>query len=262
MADTAASVPPPVTASDPVTPPVGLSRNVVTELVGTVILMLAGPGLIVLSEGRASDLAIAFSFGAGLAVAIGVIGAVANPAFTLALLFVREISIRDAIGDWIGQVTGGVIGAAVIWGINDQTRAPIGSNGWDQGGFSELGSVVAAELVFTIVIVIVLLSSISQGLSTTSIAGFTGLSYAIGMLVLGGIDGGGMNPARSLGSAIFSDTDPNALGQVWIFVVVPLVAAIAAVFVWLLIDDAEIDDTIFDETLIDDMQNAATGDTD
>ncbi len=262
MADTASSFPPSADATAPVESSSGLSRNVATELVGTLILMLAGPGLVVLSDGKASDLAVALSFGAGLAVAIGVIGAVANPAFTLALLFVREISIRDAVGDWIGQVAGGVIGAAVIWGINDQTRTSLGANGWDRGGYSELGSVLAAELMFTLVVVIVLLSSISQGLSTASIAAFTGLTYAIGMLVLSGIDGGGMNPARSLGSAIFSDTDPNALGQVWVFVLIPMGAAVAAVFVWLLIDDAEIDDTIFDETFIDDMQNAATGDTD
>ncbi|BAN00806.1 MIP/aquaporin family protein [Ilumatobacter coccineus] len=262
MADDAASFPPPTGASGTTPAPAGLSRNVVTELVGTLVLMLAGPGLIVLSNGQASDLAVALSFGAGLAVAIGVIGAVANPAFTLALLVVREISIRDAVGDWIGQIAGGILGAAVVWGINDQTRSSLGANGWDRSGFRELGSVMAAELVFTIIVVVVLLSSISQGLSKASIAAFTGLAYAIGHLVLGGIDGGGMNPARSLGSAIFSDNDPNALGQVWVFIVVPLVAAVAAVFVWLMIDDAEIDDTIFDDTFVDDLQNAATGDTD
>lgn len=234
----------------------------VTELVGTLIVMLAGPGLIVLSDGKAADLTVALSFGAGLAIAIGVIGAVANPAFTLALLFVREISPRDALGDWIGQFAGGILGAAAIWGINDQTRSSVGANGWDRSGFNEIGSVIAAELVFTIVLVTVLLSAISQGLSKASIAGFTGLAYAIGHMVLLGIDGGGMNPARSLGSAIFSDNDPSALGQVVVFIIVPMLAAIAAVFVWLLIDDAEVDDTIFDETFIDDMQNAATGDAD
>lgn len=262
MADDSSSLPPPTTASEGAPVPAGLSRNVVTELVGTLIVMLAGPGLIVLSDGKATDLAVALSFGAGLAIAIGVIGAVANPAFTLALLFVREISLRDAVGDWAGQFAGGIVGAAAIWGINDQTRSSIGSNGWDRSGFSELGSVIAAELVFTIIVVIVLLSAVSQGLSKASIAGFTGLAYAIGHLVLLGIDGGGMNPARSLGSAVFSDTDPNALGQVAVFVIVPMLAAVAAVFVWLLIDDAEVDDTIFDETFLDDMQNAATGDPD
>ena len=94
-----------------------------------------------------------------------------------------------------------------------------------------------------------------------SIAAFTGGTYAVGMLVLRGIDGGGLNPARSIGSALFSDTDPNAIGQLWVFVVVPLVASLAAVFIWLAIDDADIDDTMFDETMLDDAQNLITGDT-
>ena len=94
-----------------------------------------------------------------------------------------------------------------------------------------------------------------------AIATFTGGMYGVGMLVLRSIDGGGLNPARSIGSAIFSDTDPNALSQVWVFVLVPLVAALAAVFVWLAIDDADIDDTVFDETILDDAQNLVTGDT-
>ncbi len=240
----------------------GVGRNVATELVGTVIVMLAGPGVLVLTDGRVGDLAAALSFGAGLAIAIGVIGAVANPAFTTGLLIVREISLREAVGDWIGQVLGAIAGAAMIWGINDQTRVAIGSNGWDRGPFSELGSVVAAELVFSVVLVVVLLSSVSTGLSTAATAAFTGLAYAVAHLVLFTIDGGGLNPARSIGSAIFSDTDPNALGQVWVFVVVPLVGAVIAVFVWLVVDEAEIDDTVFDETFLDDAQNALTGDAD
>ena len=91
---------------------------------------------------------------------------------------------------------------------------------------------------------------------------FTGAGVAGAQLVLVPLDGGGANPARSIGSAIFSDTDPNALGQVWLFVLVPMVAAFAAVFVWLAIDDAEIDDTVFDDTLLDDAQNALTGEVD
>ncbi|MEL6892770.1 MAG: aquaporin [Actinomycetota bacterium] len=237
-----------------------LGRNVATEVVGTVIVMLFGPGLIVLSDGRIGELEAALGFGVGVAVAIGLIGAVANPAFTLALFVVREVSLREAVGDWVGQVIGGIAGGAIIWGINDQTRAAVGASGWDRGELSELGSVMAAELVFGVVVVVVLLAAVGQGFSQAAIAGFTGAAVMVAHLALLGIDGGGLNPARSLGSAIFSDVDPNALGQLWPFVVVPLVAAVAAVFVWLLVDDAEIDDTIFDETFLDDAQNAVTGD--
>ncbi len=242
--------------------PVPPMRNVGGEFVATVMLMLAGPGLLVLGPAQIGTLAVALSFGAALAIAIGVIGAVANPALSLALLVVREISPRELFEDWIGQFVGAVAGAAIIWGINDQTRSAVGGNGWDAGGFSELGSVIAAELVFTIVLVVVFLSAISHGLSTAGIATFTGLTSALGMLVLLGISGGGMNPARSLGSAIFTDTDPNALGQVVVFIVVPLVAAIAAVFIWLAIDEAEVDDTLFDETFVDTLGDTIDGTVD
>lgn len=234
-------------------------RNVGSESTATALLMLAGPGLIVLGGSRVDTLAVALSFGAALAIAIGVLGAVANPALSLALVIVREISWREAAGDWIGQFAGAIVGGAVIWGINDTTRVPDGANGWDRGGLSELGSVVAAELVFMIVVVVVFLSAISQGLSTVAIAGFTGLTYAVAHLVLLDISGAGLNPARSLGSAIFSDGDPNPLAQVIVFVVVPLVAAVAAVFIWLAIDDAEVDDTIFDETFVDTLGDRIDG---
>lgn len=239
-----------------------LARNIATEMVATTFVMLAGPGALALTSGGIGDLGAALAFGAAMAISIAVLGAVANPMFTLALLLVREISVREAIGDWFGQFAGGVVGGVLIFGMNDLDRVERGANGWDRNGFGALGSVISAELIFGIVVVVVLLSSISKGFSMTSIAAFTGIAYGMAHLVLLDLDGGGINPARSLGSAIFSDTDPNALGQVWVFVLVPMVAAVGGVFVWLAIDEADIDDTIFDETPLDDLQNRITGDTD
>lgn len=251
--------------SDSALPPTDatpIARNISTELVATTLVMLAGPGVLTLTSGGVGDLGAALAFGAAIAIAIGVLGAVANPMFTLALLVVREITAREAVGDWIGQLLGGVLGGALIFGINDLTRTSGGANGWDRNGFGGLGSVISAELIFGVVVVVVLLSSISKGFSMSSIAMFTGAAYGVAHLVLLDLDGGGINPARSVGAAIFSDTDPNALAQLWVFILVPLVAAIAGVFVWLAIDDAEIDDTIFDETFVDDAQNVLTGDKD
>ncbi|MEM8748219.1 MAG: aquaporin [Actinomycetota bacterium] len=238
-----------------------VARNVVTESVGTFVLMLAGPGVLVLGD-NIDTLAAAVSFGVGLAIAIGVIGAVANPMFSLALLLVREISPREAVGDWVGQVVGAIAGAAAIWGLNDQTRVTAGANGWDRSGFGELGTVIAAELVLGVILVVVLLMAVVDGYGLGGVALATGGAYAVGHLILLGIDGGGLNPARSLGSALFSDTDPNALGQVWVFVLVPLVATFVGVFVWLAVADSTIDDTVFDETILDDLQNELVDDRD
>lgn len=241
-------------------------RLIAAEFVGTTIVMLGGPGLIVLGSGSIGPLGIAIGFGLSMAIAIGVIGAVANPMFSLALWFSRGITTREAVADWIGQLLGGIFGAALIFGLNDTDRLSTGVNGWDRGGYGELGVVLGAELLLGTVAVVVLLSSISQQRSNSAVAAFTGAAYALGTLFLLEISGAGLNPARSLGTAVFADTDPNALGQVWAFIVVPIVAAFIGTIVWLVIDDATIDDTVFDDSVLEDVADAVadavTGDDD
>jgi aquaporin Z len=239
---------------------VSTTRLIAAEFTGTTIVMLGGPGVMVLGGGSVGTLEAALGFGLALAIAIGVIGAVANPMLSLALYLARQITPREAVSDWIGQFLGGIFGAALIFGINDADRTPSAANGWDHSGFAELGTVLAAELVLSVVVVVVLLSAVSQRLPTGSVAAFTGATYALAMLFLLGIDGGGVNPARSLGSAIFADTDPNALGQVWAFIVVPVVGALGGLVLWLLIDESTIDDTMFDDTLVETASDTVTRD--
>ena len=250
-------------------------RMVAAEFVGTTIVMLGGPGLIILSGEEIGPLGVAFGFGAAIAIAIGVIGAVANPMFSLALWFSKGIVTRELFADWVGQFLGAIFGAALIFGMTDTTRFATGTNGWDPGrvdegadlgislsGFGDLGVVLAAELAISTIVVVVLLSSISQQRSNSAMAAFTGVAYAVGTLFLLGISGAGMNPARSLGAAVFADTDPNALVQVWAFIVIPVLAAFAGTLVWLMIDDATIDETVFDDTFLEDASDAVTHDVD
>ena len=248
-------------------------RLVAAEFVGTTVVMLGGPGLMIVGGDDVGTLGIAVGFGLSIAIAIGVIGAVANPMFSLALWFSKGVTTRELLSDWIGQFGGAVFGAALIFGLNDTTRFGTGTNGWDPGraddgvdlginlsGFGDLGVVLAAELALSTIVVVVLLSSISQQRSNSAMAAFTGAAYTLGTLFLLGISGAGMNPARSLGAAIFADTDPNALGQVLPFIIVPLLASFAGTMVWLMIDDATIDDTLFDDTFLEDAADAVTGD--
>ena len=244
----------------PVVSELSTFRLIAAEFAGTTIVMLGGPGLMVLGGGSIGTLEVALGFGLAVAIAIGVIGAVANPILSLAMFLARQITPREAVSDWVGQFLGGIFGAALIFGINDTDRVPSAANGWDHSGFAELGSVLAAELVLSVVVVVVLLSAVSQRLSTSSVAAFTGAAYGLAMLFLLPIDGGGINPARSLGSAIFADTDPNALGQVWAFIVVPAIGAFGGLMLWLLIDEATIDDTVFDDTAVEAASDAITGD--
>jgi aquaporin Z len=247
-------------------PETPVARNVAAEFVGTLIVMLGGPGVLVLGGPDVGTLGVAFGFGAAMAISIGVIGAVANPMFSLALLLSRGITVAEAVSDWIGQFLGAVVGGLFIFGMNDLSRYSTGTNGWDPTnpiapqltGFATLGTVIAAELLVGTIVTVVLLSSISQQQRNSAMAAFTGLAYGFGCLVLLRVSGAGINPARSIGAALFADTDPNALGQVWLFVLLPVVAAFAGVFVWLAIDDATIDDTVFDDTILDDAVDAIT----
>jgi aquaporin Z len=237
---------------------------VAAEFVGTTLVMLGGPGLIVL--GRDIN-RVEFAIGIGLATAISiaVIGAVANPMFSFALWFARAIRGTELLFDWLGQFLGALFGALVLFGLNDADRFVAGVNGWQPGdsvpagvdldlhvtGFANLGVVMGAELLVCTLIVVVLLSSIEEQPSNAVTGAFVGGAMTLGALFLFPISGAGLNPASSLAMAIFADVDPNALGQVWVFVVVPLLASFAGLLVWLLISEATADDTVLDETFVD-----------
>lgn len=252
-------------------PPASTVRAAAAEVVGTVLVVLGGPGLLVFGGPDVGTLGVAVGFGASLAIAIGVLGAVTNPMFSLALWLARAITLKEAIGDWVGQVVGGLLGGAILWGLADRSRLTTGVNGWQHddgvgsgvdlgittGPFAELGVVIAAELVFGVLLTVVLLASIKEQRSNAASAAFVGGAASVATLFLLRISGAGLNPARSLGVAVFADTDPNALGQVWVFVVVPLLAAVGGLFVWLAIDEATVDDTVFDDTTVETVADAA-----
>jgi aquaporin Z len=242
----------------------GRGRNVAAEFVGTTIVMLGGPGLVVLGR-EVGRLEFAIGFGIATAISIGVIGAVANPMFSFALWFARGLKGTELLLDWLGQFLGAIFGAAILFGLHDADRFATGTNGWQPGdsvpsgvdldvhvtGFADLGVVMGAELAVCTLVVVVLLSAIREQRSNAAAAAFVGGAITIASLFLFPISGAGLNPASSLAMAIFADTEPNALGQVWVFLVVPMLASFAGLLVWLAISDVTIDDTILDETFVD-----------
>jgi aquaporin Z len=239
-------------------------RNVAAEFVGTVIVMLGGPGLVVLGR-EVNRLELAIGFGLATAISIGAIGALANPMFSFALWFARGIRGSELLLDWLGQFLGALFGALILFGLNDADRFVTGVNGWQPGdsvpagvdldvhvtGFANLGIVMGAELLVCTLVVVVLLSAIWEHASSAVTAVFVGGAVTLASLLLFPISGAGLNPARSLAMAIFADTDPNALGQVWVFIVVPMLASFAGLLVWIAISEATMDDTVLDETFVD-----------
>lgn len=246
------------------------------ELLGTAVIVIAGVGASVLAGVSVGALGIALAFGLAtiaMTLALGPIsGAHLNPAVTLGLLLARRVSRAAATFALLGQVVGALLGGLVVYGIASGVegwdRGQFGANGWGDGspGGYGLGSVIVAEIVFSALFVFVVLTLRSGRHNWAGRATATGLTLLVIHLVTGSIDGTGVNPAKSLATAVFSDWDLSYIKQVWAFLLFPLVGSVVGVFAWLFVDDATIEDTMLDASPLraardagDDLAERATG---
>jgi len=183
--------------------------------------------------------ALAFGFVLlALAYTLGpVSGANVNPAVTLGFVLSGRMSLREATGYWAAQFAGGIVGALVLWGIfsgspqYSRSTTGLGADGWGPK-LSMIGigwgGAFATEVLLTFIFVIAVLVATSR----VGSPGFAGLAIGITLTVvhLIGIPltGTSVNPARSLGPALILGHE--ALSQVWLFIVAPLLGgALAAV---------------------------------
>lgn len=230
-------------------------RILAAELVGTLVLMLGGPGTAILAGDRVGTAGVAAGFGISLLIMAYVIGPISgcqiNPAVTLGMLLARKITGVQAVFAVAGQVIGAAAGGAIVYGIasgrDGFTRGSFASNGYDRLGFSSLGAAIVVEIILTALLVVVVLSSMGRRFYV----GFGGLVCGLTLMLIHlisiPVDNTSVNPARSFGTAIFATFDSDALQQLWVFVVFPLVGAVVGVFVWLLIDDSRLEDTALGE---------------
>ncbi|WP_326664149.1 MIP family channel protein [Streptomyces sp. NBC_00385] len=213
------------------------TRTVVSEFLGTLLLVFFGVGSAVLGAEYIGTVGIALSFGfvlLALAYALGPIsGCHLNPAVTLGMLTARRIDVRTAVTYWIVQLLGGIAGAAVLFLLAKQvpglkTSGTFGSNGYGDRSDVHLsmGGAFLAEVMLTFLLVFVVLAVTHK----VAVIGFDGLPIGIALAVihLVGIPltGTSVNPARSLGPALFAGG--AALSQLWLFLVAPLVGGVAA----------------------------------
>jgi aquaporin Z len=221
------------------------AKKYVAEMIGTLVLVLVGCGSAVLAGGSIGFIGISFAFGLavlGMAYAIGgVSGCHINPAITIAMLASKRMGAKDAAMYVIFQCVGAVIGAGLLYGIAvgkpgySLAVNGLGQNGYDvasPGGFT-LASAFIAEVVLTFVFVLVVLGS------TCDIAprGFAGIAIGLSLVLIHlvgiPITGTSVNPARSLGPAVFASfADTTALSQLWLFWVAPIIGGLIAAAVW------------------------------
>jgi aquaporin Z len=227
------------------------------EFVGTAVLIMLGPGAAILAP-DVGIIGIALAFGFALLIMAYVIGPISgchiNPAVTLGMLLTNKIRVRQAVYAWIAQVLGGIFGAVVIYGIasgrDGWERGGFASNGWDRDGYSGLGAAIVVEIVFTALLVFVILTTTGRRFAP-GFGGLTiGITLAVIHLVTIPVDGTSVNPARSIATAIFADTSPSALSQLWVFIIFPLIGAVVGVFVWLLVDEATLESTMLDTDML------------
>jgi aquaporin Z len=228
-------------------------RKLAAELFGTGVLVFFGVGVATLMFGFRMDggivaagvIATALAFGLvllALAYAIGPLtGCHVNPAVTLGALLTGRLPVKDAVGYWVAQFVGGILGALLLWGmfsaspLYSRSRTGLGTDGW--GAESDIrigaGGAFLAEVLLTAMFVFVILAVTSKMGNPATAPMVIGLALAVAHLIGIAITGTSVNPARSLGPALI--VGGTALSQVWLFIVAPLVGgAVAAGLYYLL----------------------------
>ncbi len=216
-------------------------KKFIAEFIGTFTLVLVGCGTAMLvgcdSVNGSGYILTAFAFGlviVGMAYAVGNIsGCHINPAVSLGVLITGGISVTDFIGYIISQCLGAVAGAGVlklIWslgGVTDQTGG-LGSNGLAGVNGSAVAGLIV-EAILTFIFVFVILGVTDSKFGHGSFGGVV-IGFALVMVhILGiGLTGTSVNPARSIGPAIFAGAE--ALKVVWVFIVGPFVGSALAAF--------------------------------
>ena len=216
-------------------------KKPVAEFIGTFTLVFFGCGAAVIAgmgSGPTSInvLGIAFAFGlsiVAMAYGIGPIsGCHVNPAVSFGVLTAGRMTMGDFISYVIAQVLGALAGAIVLYiilsGKAEGWNGGLGQNGWGPGNFGQynLLSAFIFEVVATFLFLVCILG-VTQKAAATQFAGLAiGLTLVAIHIVGINVTGVSVNPARSLGPAIVGvATKPAALGQVWLFIIAPLIGA-------------------------------------
>jgi aquaporin Z len=217
-------------------------KKYLAELIGTLALVLIGCGSAVIAGDKIGFAGIAFAFGLtvlAMCYAIGSIsGCHVNPAITIAMLVAGKIKGKDAVGYIIAQCIGAIIGAGILWAIASGLDGySIAANGLGQNGYgahSPAGYSLVACLIAEIVLTALFLFVIFGATHENAPKGFAGVAigFTLVLIHLVGIPitGTSVNPARSLGPAVFAGGD--ALAQLWLFIVAPIVGGIIAALIW------------------------------
>ncbi len=227
-------------------------QKYIAEMLGTFVLVFIGCGSVVLAGNTMDNTGVALAFGFAVLAMVYAIGSISgchiNPAITIAMLVNGKIRPKDAVMYIVFQCVGAVIAAGVLLAIAnnmagyDVTANGLGQNGWGEGYGNEVDmpGAFVTEVVMTMIFLLVIFGSLSE----RAPAGFAGIAIGLTLamihLVSIPVTGTSVNPARSLGPAVFVGGD--AISQLWLFWVAPIVGAVIAALVWKYILEAPVTD--------------------
>lgn len=217
-------------------------KKFLAEMLGTFVLVFIGCGSAVIAGGNVGFLGISFAFGIAVLTMVYAIGAISgchiNPAITVAMLFAGKISGKDAGGYIIFQIIGAILGAGVLYLIAqglvgyDITANGLGQNGYGSGSPAgyDMSAAFIAEVVLTAIFLLVIFGATHKD-APGKFAGIA-IGLALTMIHIVGIPitGTSVNPARSIGPALFVGGD--AISQLWLFIVAPILGGILGAVLW------------------------------
>lgn len=219
-------------------------KKYLAELVGTFVLTFLGCGAAVALgcdvTSPATVVGAALAFGLALSAMYYTIGGVSgchvNPAVTLGVFFCGRISMKDCWMYMLSQVIGAVLAAALLLGIV-VTSDPVVLHGLDANTCAfDVTNGLIVEIVLTTLFVLVYLGATAKTNGATGRFAGVAIGLALILVHLVGIrfTGTSVNPARSIGPAIF--TGGQAFSELWVFIVGPLIGGALASLIWRAID--------------------------
>ena len=219
-----------------------MTKKLIAEVLGTLILVLFGCGSAVLMGAQIGMLGISLAFGLAIVAAAYGLGAISgahlNPAVSLGMVAAGRMSVGDFVGYAVAQIIGATLGAGILYliasGKADYTVAGngLGQNGYGAGYLGEysLTAALIFEAVMTFIFVTVILGATASG-APGAMAGLAiGLTLAAIHLVGINVTGVSVNPARSIGPAVF--VGGKAIADLWVFIVAPLAGGLVAGLVY------------------------------
>jgi aquaporin Z len=223
------------------TVPPSLVNRLIAEVFGTFVLVFGVVGTALYAGEFVGNLGVAIAVGLAVLVAAYAVGHISgghfNPAVSIGAAAAGRMRWADVGPYIVAQILGGLLATLVLWlfatlsGITANFGAV--SNGFDahSAGLFSMGSVLLAEVVATAVFVWIILGVTASGSTTAGFAPLAiGLALTMLHLVMIPISNASLNPARSIASAVFGGQD--ALIQLWVFLVAPVVGGLIAGFTW------------------------------